>query len=79
MPNGRRFGHAPNLVYEPFETWKTRQPDEDWQATWEHVSRSPSHSIEKARRLLGHVPRYSSLQAVNEAVDSMLARGVVKR
>ena len=20
----RRFGHAPNLVYEPFETWKTR-------------------------------------------------------
>jgi len=75
----RRFGHAPNLVYEPFETWKTRQPDEDWQATWEHVSRSPSHSIEKARRLLGHVPRYSSLQAVNEAVDSMLARGVVKR
>jgi nucleoside-diphosphate-sugar epimerase len=73
----RRFGHEPNLTYAPFDTWKTRQSEEDWRATWEHVSRSPSHSIEKPRKLLGYAPRYSSLQAVNEAVDTMLARGVV--
>ncbi|MDR3470882.1 MAG: NAD(P)-dependent oxidoreductase [Devosia sp.] len=75
----RWFGHPPRLSYEPFETWKTRLPEEDWQATLDHTSRSPSHSIEKARRLLGYVPRYSSLQAVTEAVEWLIANGQIGR
>jgi nucleoside-diphosphate-sugar epimerase len=75
----RWFGHEPRLSYAPFEVWKTSQPEEDWRATWEHVSRSPSHSIDKARRLLGYEPRYGSLQAVSEAVEWLIANGKVVR
>lgn len=75
----RWFGHEPRLSYEPFDTWKTKLPEEDWRATWEHVSRSPSHSIAKARRLLGYEPRYSSLQAVFESVEWLMANGKVVR
>jgi len=75
----RWFGHEPRLSYEPFDTWKTSQKEEDWRGTWEHVSRSPSHSIEKARKLLGYEPRYSSLQAVYESVEWLMANGKVTR
>jgi len=75
----RWFGHEPRLSYAPFDTWKTTQKDEDWRATWEHVSRSPSHSIEKARKLLAYEPRYSSLQAVYESVEWLVANGKVTR
>lgn len=75
----RHFGHDPALSYLPFEQWKTTQSEEDWRATWEHVARSPSHSIEKAKRLLGHAPRYSSLEGVFEAVDWLVANGQLSR
>ncbi|WP_374618862.1 NAD-dependent epimerase/dehydratase family protein [Devosia sp.] len=71
----RFFGHEPRLNYLPFEQWKTTQPDEEAQATWEHIARSPSHSIAKGQRLLGYQPRYSSLAAVEEAVTWLLANG----
>jgi nucleoside-diphosphate-sugar epimerase len=51
---------------------------EDAQATWEHIIRSPCHSIEKARRRLGYEPRYSSLAAVQEAVAALIATGQVE-
>lgn len=73
----RWFGHSPQLSYEPFESWKAHLPEEDWHATWEHISRSPSHSIEKGRRLLGYAPRYSSLAAVFEAVEWLLDNGKI--
>ena len=75
----RWFVHEPKLSYQPFDSWKASQSDEDWQATREHVSLSPSHSTDKARRLIGYEPRYSSLQAVYEAVDALIAEGVVTR
>lgn len=73
----RRFGHEPRLSYLPFEQWKAAQSPEDAQATWEHIARSPSHSIDKARRLLGYAPRYCSLDAVHEALDWLIADGQV--
>jgi nucleoside-diphosphate-sugar epimerase len=73
------FGHEPKLSYSPFDVWKNSQTEENWRATWEHVARSPSHSIEKAQKLIGYEPRYSSLQAVYESVDALIARGVVTR
>ncbi len=69
----RWFGHAPNLTYVPYEDWKARVAPEDARATWEHISRSPCHAIDKARRLIGYQPRYTSLQAVQESVAALLA------
>lgn len=69
------FGHEPKLSFDAFETWKQDQDPEDAAATWEHIARSPCHSIEKAERLIGYRPHYSSLDAVKESVDVMLAAG----
>jgi nucleoside-diphosphate-sugar epimerase len=73
----RWFGHEPRLSYLPFPEWKARQDPKDAEATWEHIFRSPSHSIAKAQRLLGYQPRYSSLEAVQEAVSWLIANGRV--
>ena len=74
----RWFGKVPRLTYVPFPQWRAMQhAPEDAQATWEHIARSPSHSIDKARNLLGYAPRYSSLQAVEEAVTWLIADGQV--
>ena len=73
----RWFGHEPQITYLPFDDWKATQSEKDARATWEHIIRSPSHSIGKAQTLLGHVPRYSSLQAVEEAVTWLIAHGRV--
>ncbi len=71
----RWFGHQPQLSYRPFEHWKADVLEEDAQATWEHIARSPSHSMAKAQRLLGYVPHWSSLAAVQEAVAWLEADG----
>jgi nucleoside-diphosphate-sugar epimerase len=73
----RWFGHAPKLRYLPFDEWKKHETEADARATWEHISRSPVHSIDKARRLLGWEPRHSSLDAVKEAVTALMADGRV--
>ena len=72
------FGHAPRLGYLPYEEWRATVSSDDAQATWEHIARSPSHSIEKARRLLGYAPRYTSLGAVYEAVTWLVENGEVR-
>jgi nucleoside-diphosphate-sugar epimerase len=71
----RWFGHAPRLSYQPFESWKSTLDADDAQATWEHIARSPNHSIEKGRRLLGYQPRYSSLAAAEDSVTALLEKG----
>ncbi len=75
----RWFGHEPRLNYLPFEQWKALQANADADATWEHIVRSPSHSVGKAMRLLGHMPRYSSLAAVEEAVTWLDAHDRIGR
>ncbi len=73
------FGREPNLEYAPLEEWaKSVEDDWDVQQTSTHVHHSPNHSIEKARHLLGYEPRYSSLQAVQEAVTWLIDQGVVE-
>jgi nucleoside-diphosphate-sugar epimerase len=74
----RWFGREPRLKYLPFEQWKSERPETEATATWEHIARSPSHSIDKARRLLGYESRYSSLEAVYEAVAWLIADGQVE-
>jgi nucleoside-diphosphate-sugar epimerase len=74
----RWLGHEPKLEFMPFEQWKALQKPEDAEATWEHIVRSPCHSIEKARKLLDYEPRYSSLQAVQESVSWLIEHGRVR-
>ncbi len=72
------FGREANLEFLSWEAWRERVPEEEATATWEHIYRSPCCSIAKAQRLLNYQPRYTSLQAVYEAVTWLIGQGIVK-
>ncbi|KQT51376.1 epimerase [Devosia sp. Leaf420] len=74
----RYFGHEPNLAFAPWDDWKSRQSEQNAAATWEHIARSPSCSIEKGKRLLGYAPRFSSLAGVEDALGWLIANGRLK-
>ena len=67
-------GHEPAIRYLPWEEWKKHHTEEQIRATSDHVSHSPHCSMGKARRLLGHVPEWSSLEAVHSAIEWLEAR-----
>lgn len=71
------FGRDAVLRFVPFEEFRAATDPEHAATTWEHISRSPSASIEKARRLLGYNPRYTSLQAVAESLQWLQRNGQV--
>ena len=66
------YGQQARLECRPWEEWRAGVTEKEARTTWDHISRSPNCSIEKARRLLGYEPRYSSLDAVREALFSPL-------
>ena len=70
----RWSGHEPKARYLPWEEWKLKRTDDEARSTWDHIAHSPSCSMDKARRLLGYEPRWSSLTAVKEAVSWLQAR-----
>ena len=73
------FGQEARLRFVPWEEWRRRFSEKDAALTWDHIAHSPNCSIEKARRLLGYEPRYSSLQAVQESVAWLMKSGAVER
>ncbi len=72
------FGQPANLSYKPWDEWRTTVSEAEAKATWDHITHSPNCSIAKAQRLIGYQPRYSSLQAVTEAVQWLLAHAVIQ-
>ena len=72
------FGKEARLRFLPWDEWKKTVPEEDAEMTWDHIAHSPCVSIQKAKDLLGYNPRYSSLDAVREAVEWLVEHGVVK-
>ena len=66
------FGQEAKLKFLAWEEWRKTLPEAEAQATWEHIARSPNASIAKAQRLIDYQPRYSSLQAVHEAVNWLI-------
>lgn len=68
------FGKEAKLEFLPWEEWRKTVSEAEATATWEHISRSPNASIAKAQRLLDYQPRYTSLQAVYEAVMWLVER-----
>jgi len=71
------FGVEPNLRFLAWEEWRQTVTDSEASATYDHIAHSPSCSIEKAERLLGYAPRYTSLQAVQESVRWLIDHGVI--
>ncbi len=72
------FGEPARLEFLPWERWRETVTPEEAAATWDHIAHSPNCSIDKARRLIAYNPRYSSLQAVQEAVNWLLEHGRIK-
>jgi nucleoside-diphosphate-sugar epimerase len=71
------FGQQANLEYMPFEQWKATVAPSDADATEDHIRHSPNCSMAKAAQLLGFRPRYSSFQAVHEALTWLIEHGQV--
>ncbi len=71
------FGQQANLKFLPWQDFTQAVPASDWTATWDHIAHSPCASIAKAQRLLGYQPRYSSYQAVSEAVQWLIEHQVI--
>ncbi|MDX7951177.1 NAD-dependent epimerase/dehydratase family protein [Lichenihabitans sp. Uapishka_5] len=67
----RWFGHEPRLAFLPWDAWAAGQDAAEAHTTYEHIARSPNCSIRKAERLLGYAPRFTSLEAVQEAVVAL--------
>lgn len=73
------FGQPARLKFLPFEAWRETVSLEDADSTLAHLEHNPNcYSIAKAQHLLGYQPRYSSLEAIYESVQVLIANGVVK-
>jgi nucleoside-diphosphate-sugar epimerase len=71
------FGQPARLGFLPWEKWRHTVTEDEAAATWDHIAHSPHCSIAKARQRLGYAPRYTSLEAVIESVNALIAAGVV--
>jgi len=72
------FGQEANLRFVSWEEWRAGRPEEEVTATWDHIAHSPNCSMAKAQQLLNYQPRYSSFQAVYEAVNWLIEQGTVQ-
>jgi nucleoside-diphosphate-sugar epimerase len=73
----RWFGKEPRIAFKPFEEWLLDLDEGIRENTKGHVIRSSCHSIEKSRQRLGYKPRYTSLEAVREALQALIKAGKV--
>jgi nucleoside-diphosphate-sugar epimerase len=71
----RTFGQEAQLTVASFEDFRAQRSPESADASWEHLSRSHSMSIDKARRLLGYAPRWTSVEAIVEGLEWLRANG----
>jgi nucleoside-diphosphate-sugar epimerase len=72
------FGQRAQLGFLPWHDWRHTVTADEAAATWDHIAHSPHGSIAKARERIGYKPRHTSLQAVIESVNSLIAEGVVR-
>jgi nucleoside-diphosphate-sugar epimerase len=69
------FGREAELRFLPFEEFRARTTPELAEASWEHIVRSHSMSIDKARRDLGYAPRYTTTRAIAEGLAWLVEHG----
>ncbi|MEJ1237376.1 NAD-dependent epimerase/dehydratase family protein [Chryseolinea sp. T2] len=63
------YNQKANLLFKPWDEFRTMVSESDAQCTWDHLMHSTIGSIDKARRLLNYMPRYSSLEAIRESLS----------
>jgi nucleoside-diphosphate-sugar epimerase len=73
----RWFGREPVLDFVDWAEFERRVSPEQAQSTREHTFRGITASIARAREVLGYAPRYSSLDALHEALTWLVANGQV--
>jgi nucleoside-diphosphate-sugar epimerase len=71
------FGREADLRFMPFEQFRAGTTDESADTSWEHIVRSHSMSIDKARRDLGYAPRFPTLAAIADGLAWLAAEGRV--
>jgi nucleoside-diphosphate-sugar epimerase len=71
------FGREPNLDFVDWPEFERRVGERHARVTHDHVVRSISASIDRGRGVLGYRPRYSSLEALREALDWLIANRAV--
>jgi nucleoside-diphosphate-sugar epimerase len=71
------FGREPVLDFVDWAEFERRVSPEQAQSTREHTFRGITASIARAREVLGYAPRYSSLDALHEALTWLVANGQV--
>ena len=71
----RWFGREPVLDFVSWDEFTRLAGPEHAEVTREHTSRSIAASIARARQVLGYAPRYSSLDALHEALAWLAANG----
>jgi nucleoside-diphosphate-sugar epimerase len=71
----RWFGREPVLEFVGREEFGRRVGPEHAETTCQHTFRSITASIAQARQTLGYVPRYSTLDALHEALTWLAAHG----
>lgn len=75
---GAWLGRPAQIQFFPWEEWRKGVSEKDAAVTWDHIAHSPNCSITKARSLLGYEPRYTSIEAVQEAVEWLIEQGTVR-
>jgi nucleoside-diphosphate-sugar epimerase len=73
------YGQDATLIFLPWEQWRETVDPDAARLTFDHIAHSPNSSIAKAQRLLGYQPRYSSLEAVREALEWLAAHDRVPK
>jgi nucleoside-diphosphate-sugar epimerase len=69
------FGQDADLRFVPFAQFRAMTTAELADASYEHIVRSHSMSIEKARTQLGYAPRYTTLQAIADGLAWLVEHG----
>ncbi|WP_416174345.1 MAG: NAD-dependent epimerase/dehydratase family protein [Bifidobacterium crudilactis] len=74
----RFFDQEPDIEFMPWPQWVEHINNESLsEHTFYHIARSGQYSIENARTLIGYVPKFGTLETVEQAVRSYIDRGLV--
>jgi hypothetical protein len=71
----RWFGREPVLDFVGWDEFARRAGQGPAEVTREHTFRGIAASIARAREVLGYAPRYTSLDALHEALAWLVANG----
>jgi nucleoside-diphosphate-sugar epimerase len=66
-------GQPSRLAFLSWKEWRETVSASASEETWDHIAHSPSVSIDKAKRLLGYSPTYTSIEAIRQSLAWLVA------